>query len=39
MMYFKVFKMTHNSLHCDEINHKKAPEIVFYYNILQVCLK
>ena len=39
MMYFKIFKMTHNSLHYDEINHKKVPEIVFYYNILQVCLK
>ena len=39
MMYFKVFKMTHNSLHYDEIDHKKMPEVVFYYNILQVCLK
>ena len=39
MMYFKVFKMTHNSLHYDEINHKNGSEIVFYYNILQVCLK
>ena len=39
MMYFKVFKMTHNSPHYHEINPKQVPEIVFYYNILQLYLK
>ena len=39
MMYFKVFKMTHNSPHYHEINHEKEPEIVCYYNILQLYLK
>ena len=39
MVYFKVFKMTHNSPHYHEKNHKKVGEIVFYYNILQLCLK
>ena len=39
MMYFKGFKMTHNSPHYHEINHEKVPEIVFYYNILQLYLK